>query len=102
MGQLQQICREYVGRFVVAYDWAGSSSADPRDNVYFNLIFGTRRASGKTLFEEWVSEPSTERKEPLIDEVEEILNETRWLASYKGSIKAQVRDVFQAGAKVSP
>jgi hypothetical protein len=43
--------------------------------------------------------PTQEERERLIDAVELILYETRWLASYKGSIKAQIREACQSGVK---
>ena len=83
----------------VAYDWAGSSTGDPRDAPLFDKIFTDIGANGKTLFATWIS-ASTEDKEALVNEVERILRETRWLSSYKGSIKAQIRQVCQSnGAK---
>jgi serine/threonine protein kinase len=99
MGWLQQLCRHYAGGFVVAYDWAGSSSADPRDTKWFNRIFEDRDASCLSLFDRWRMAPTEEERERLIDAVELILYETRWLASYKGSIKAQIREACQSGAK---
>jgi hypothetical protein len=98
MGRLQMLCRSYVGQFIVAYDWAGSSSADPRDAPLFDLIFEARDAAGLSLFDRWRIAP-TEEKERLIDAVAQILHETRWLASYKGSIKAQIRETCQIGSK---
>jgi hypothetical protein len=98
MGWLQRLCRHFAGRFVVAYDWAGSSSADARDKQYFDEIFEVRNSEGRTLFEQWIVAPVTE-KERLIDVVEQVLHETRWLASYMGSIKAQIRETCQSGAK---
>ena len=50
-------------------------------------------SEGESLFMSWVKAATAEAKEPSIDEVQGILNETRWLASYKGSIKAQIREV---------
>ncbi len=98
MSWLQKLCRHFAGRFVVAYDWAGSSSADARDKQWFDQIFEVRNSEGRTLFEEWITAPPAE-KETLIDAVEQILHETRWLASYRGSIKAQIRETCQSGAK---
>jgi serine/threonine protein kinase len=98
MEVLQSLCRANVGHMMVAYDWAGSSSGDPRDTPLFDKIFTDIRANGMTLFSTWKS-ASTEDRETLIDEVQEILHETRWLSSYKGSIKAQVRQVCQGYAK---
>jgi hypothetical protein len=95
---LQKLCRHFAGRFVVAYDWAGSSSADARDKQWFDQIFEARSSEGRTLFERWMAAPPAE-KETLIDAVEQILHETRWLASYRGSIKAQIRETCQSGAK---
>jgi serine/threonine protein kinase len=99
MGWLQKLCRHHAGAFVVAYDWAGSSSADPRDTKWFNQIFEDRDAVGLSLFDRWRMAPTEEDKERLIDTVQAILSETRWLASYKGSIKAQIREACQSGAK---
>jgi hypothetical protein len=98
MGWLQKLCRHFAGRFVIAYDWAGSSSADARDTRWFDQIFHVRNSEGRTLFEEWTAAPPPE-KETLIDVVEQILHETRWLASYRGSIKAQIRETCQSGTK---
>jgi hypothetical protein len=98
MGWLQRLCRHYAGGFVVAYDWAGSSSTDARDKIWFDQIFEVRNCEGRSLFEEWTA-ASTAEKETLIDAVEQILHETRWLASYKGSIKAQIRETCQSGAR---
>ncbi len=98
MGWLQKLCRHFAGRFVIAYDWAGSSSADARDKPWFDQIFQVRNSEGRTLFEEWTAAPPS-GKEALIDVAEQILNETRWLASYRGSIKAQIRETCQSGAK---
>ncbi len=83
-----------------ADDWAGSSSGDTRDTKYFNQIFDEVRSDGKTLFGAWAAEDSAEKREKLIDEVHAILNETRWLSSYRGAIKAQIREACQGGAKV--
>jgi ABC-type branched-subunit amino acid transport system substrate-binding protein/serine/threonine protein kinase len=99
MGWLQELCRSYVGRLVVAYDWAGSSSADSRDQQWFDQIFDHRNADGLTLFDRWRAAPTAQEKEALVDAVQAILHETRWLSSYKGSIKAQIRETCQAGAK---
>jgi hypothetical protein len=98
MGWLQKLCRHFAGRLVVAYDWAGSSSTDSRDKPWFDQIFEARNSEGRTLFEEWTAAPTAE-KERLIDVVAQILNETRWIASYKGSIKAQIRETCQGGSK---
>jgi hypothetical protein len=98
MGWLQKLCRHFAGRFVVAYDWAGSSSADARDKQWFDQIFEVRNSEDRTVFEEWMR-PHRRRNRPLIDTAEQILRETRWLASYRGSIKAQIRDTCQSGAK---
>jgi hypothetical protein len=99
MGWLQELCRSYAGRLVVAYDWAGSSSADPRDQQWFDRIFVTRDADGTTLFDRWRAAPTASEKESVVDAVQSILHETRWLSSYKGSIKAQVRETCQSGAR---
>jgi len=98
MGWLQKLCRHFAGGFVVAYDWAGSSSADARDKQWFDQIFEVRNSEGRTLFEEWTAAPAA-AKETLIDAVEHLLHETRWMASYKGSVKAQIRETCQSGAK---
>jgi serine/threonine protein kinase len=98
MGWLQKLCRHFAGGLVVAYDWAGSSSADTRDKQWFDRIFEARNSRGQTLFEEWTAAPVGE-KETIIDAVQKILHETRWLASYRGSIKAQIRETCQSGAK---
>ena len=98
MGWLQRLCRHFAGGFVVAYDWAGSSSTDVRDKRWFDQIFEVRDSEGRTLFEEWTAAPRDE-KERLIDRVEQLLFETHWLDSYKGSIKAQIRETCQSGAK---
>jgi serine/threonine protein kinase len=99
MGWLQELCRIYVGQLVVAYDWAGSSSADPRDQRWFDQIFDIRNGDGMTLFDQWKAAPTEEGKERLLDAVEAILYETRWLSAYKGSIKAQIRETCQCGSK---
>jgi serine/threonine protein kinase len=99
MGVLQKLCRHFAGRFVVAYDWAGSSSADSRDQQWFDRIFTVRNSIGRTLFDEWSLAPTEKEKEIIIDIVQEMLYETRWFAAYKGSIKAQIRETCQAGAK---
>jgi hypothetical protein len=99
MEVLQSLCRQYVGQMVVAYDWAGSSSGDPRDTPLFDKIFTDSRANGETLFHTWMAATAPEVKEALIDEVQGILDETRWLSSYKGSIKAQIRQVCQGHSK---
>jgi serine/threonine protein kinase len=99
MGWLQELCRSYIGRLVVAYDWAGSSSADSRDQQWFDQIFEARNANDTTLFDRWKAAPTEQEKEALVDAVQTILEETRWLASYKGSIKAQIRETCQSGAK---
>ena len=99
MGILQQLCSHHIGRLVIAYDWAGSSSGDPRDKTWFDKIFEEPQSHGKTLFESWVTEEQCERRERLIDEVQEILAHTMWLSSYKGSVKAQIRQTCQSGAK---
>jgi serine/threonine protein kinase len=99
MGWLQTRCRQYAGGCVVGFEWAGSSSADPRDTKWFNQIFEDRDAAGLLLFDRWRMAPTEEERERLIDAVEAILHETRWLASYKGSIKAQIREACQSGAK---
>jgi hypothetical protein len=99
MGWLQELCRSYAGRLVVAYDWAGSSSADPRDQQWFDRIFVTHDADGTTLFDRWRAAPTASEKESVVDAVQSILHETRWLSSYKGSIKAQVRETCQSGAR---
>ncbi len=96
MGWLQKLCRHFAGCCIVAYDWAGS--ADARDKQWFDQIFEVRNSEGRTLFEKWMAAPPAE-KEKLIDSVENTLHETLWLASYKGSIKAQIRDACQSGAK---
>ena len=98
MGWLQRLCRHFAGGFVVAYDWAGSSSTDVRDKRWFDQIFEVRDSEGRTLFEEWTAAPM-DQKERLIDRVEQLLFETHWLDSYKGSIKAQIRETCQSGAK---
>ena len=84
---------------VVAYDWAGSSTGDPRDTPLFDKIFADTGANGETLFHTWMAATAPEVKEALIDEVQGILDETRWLSSYKGSIKAQIRQVCQGHSK---
>jgi serine/threonine protein kinase len=99
MGILQSLCRAHVGHMMVAYDWAGSSSGDPRDTPLFDKIFTTIRADGKTLFNSWAAATSPQDKEALIDLVQDILYDTRWLSSYRGSIKAQIRQVCQGHAK---
>ena len=99
MGWLQELCRSYAGRLVVAYDWAGSSSADPRDQQWFDRIFVTHDADGLTLFDRWRAAPTASEKDSLVDAVQEILHETRWLSSYRGSIKAQIRETCQSGAR---
>jgi hypothetical protein len=99
MGWLQELCRRYVGRLVVAYDWAGSSSADPRDQQWFDQIFDVRDADGMTLFDQWKAAPTEQEKESFVDAVQKILDETRWLPSYRGSIKAQIRETCNSGAK---
>jgi serine/threonine protein kinase len=99
MGWLQKLCRHFAGRLVVAYDWAGSSSVDSRDTEWFDRIFTVRNAEGQTLFEEWMRAPTAEQKDKIIDDVEKLLHETRWLSAYKGSIKAQIRETCQSGAK---
>jgi hypothetical protein len=96
MGWLQELCRRYIGRFVVAYDWAGSSSADPRDQQWFDRIF---EAPKPTLFDQWKAAQTVEEKDIFVDAVHKLLDETRWLSSYKGSIKAQIRETCQSGAK---
>jgi hypothetical protein len=99
MGVLQKLCRHFAGRFVVAYDWAGSSSADSRDQQWFDRIFAVRNSMGRTLFDEWTLAPTQQEKETIVDIVQEILYETRWFSAYKGSIKAQIRETCQGGAK---
>ena len=98
MGWLQKLCRHFAGGFVVAYDWAGSSSTDARDKPWFDQIFKAADSDGRSLFQEWTEAPM-EQKEGLIDRAERLLFETHWLASYKGSIKAQMRETCQSGAK---
>jgi hypothetical protein len=98
MGWLQELCRSYAGRLVVAYDWAGSSSADPRDKQWFDRIFVTHDANGMTLFDRWRSAPTANEKDSCVDDVEALLHETRWLSSYRGSIKAQIRETCMGGA----
>jgi serine/threonine protein kinase len=98
MGWLQELCRSYAGRLVVAYDWAGSSSADPRDKQWFDRIFVTHDANGTTLFDRWRSAPTANEKDSCVDDVEALLHETRWLSSYRGSIKAQIRETCMGGA----
>ena len=88
---------------------------DRFDRIFQDTWAGTE----KTLFTAWSTEPSAEERDKLIDEVALILNQTRctmvhcchsqigcescvwcrWLAGYKGSVKAQIRDTCQAGAK---
>jgi serine/threonine protein kinase len=99
MGWLQELCRSYIGRLVVAYDWPGSSSADSRDQQWFDQIFDDGNADGVTLFDQWRAAPTAKEKEALVDAVQKILHETRWLSSYRGSIKAQIRETCQSGAK---
>jgi serine/threonine protein kinase len=99
MGWLQELCRSYPGRLVVAYDWAGSSSADPRDQQWFDRIFVTRDPDGMTLFDRWREAPTASEKDPFVDDVQALLYETRWFSSYKGSIKAQIRETCQSGVK---
>ena len=96
MGWLQELCRSYVGRLVVAYDWAGSSSTDPRDQQWFDQIF---EAPKPTLFDQWKAARTAQERDSFVDAVETVLHETRWLSSYKGSIKAQIRETCQSGAK---
>jgi serine/threonine protein kinase len=108
MGLLQSLCRRYSGGLVVAYDWAGSTSTDDRDTVFFDMVFENRfigpsnefeHRCGHTLFETWQLASTHEAKERWIDEVQSIILETRWWASYKGAVKAQIREVCQGGAK---
>jgi hypothetical protein len=96
MGWLQELCRSYAGRLVVAYDWSGSSSSDPRDQQWFDQIFV---APKPTLFDQWKAAQTEQEKDSFVDAVQTILHETRWLSSYKGSIKAQIRETCQSGAK---
>jgi hypothetical protein len=97
MSHLQMLCRKYRGALVVAYDWAGSSSADLRDTPWFNKIFQDEHHDGKTLFMSWVNAQSQDERAAYIDEVEQILFHTMWWASYKGSVKSQIREVCQSG-----
>jgi serine/threonine protein kinase len=97
MSHLQTLCRKYRGAFVVAYDWAGSSSADLRDTPWFNKIFEDEHHDGKTLFMSWVKAQSQDERDAYVDEVEQILFQTMWWASYKGSVKSQIREVCQSG-----
>ena len=108
MGLLQSLCRRYSGALIVAYDWAGSTSTDDRDTIFFDMIFENRfigpsnefeHRCGHTLFETWQLASSHDEKERWIDEVQSIILETRWWASYKGAVKAQIREVCQGGAK---
>jgi hypothetical protein len=97
MSHLQMLCRKYRGALVVAYDWAGSSSTDLRDTPWFNKIFEDEHHDGKTLFTSWVKAQSQDERDAYIDEVEQILFHTMWWASYKGSVKSQIREVCQSG-----
>jgi hypothetical protein len=52
-----------------------------------------------TLFDQWKAAPTEQEKESFVDAVQKILDETRWLPSYRGSIKAQIRETCNSGAK---
>ena len=92
MNIIQSLCKEHPGAVSIAYDWAGSSSSDQRDQRLFDQIFKDTDSNGSTMFDGWCR--ADEAGKTVYDGlIRDIVLQTMWWKAYTAAVKAQIRQV---------